>query len=93
MQGEVSALRLSEQRVDVRTALGDKSIEYDYLVYAAGSSIDLDSVKGAREHGSVSPAKMPRAPLRFGSLNCRTTRKSSSAAAGSRLWELTSEIG
>lgn len=39
---------------DARTvSLDDKTITYDYLVYALGSRYDMDSVKGIRDHAYV----------------------------------------
>jgi NADH dehydrogenase FAD-containing subunit len=48
-QGMALALRPERKEVVVETAVGERVIGYDYLVYALGSQVDRDSVPGARQ--------------------------------------------
>lgn len=49
-QASVTAIDTARQRVSVRTGDATETIEYDYLVYALGSTIERDRVRGVREH-------------------------------------------
>lgn len=50
VQGWVTNLVPAAQQVTVRTAAGEETLRYDYLLYTLGSRTDKDSVAGVREH-------------------------------------------
>jgi NADH dehydrogenase FAD-containing subunit len=52
-QAWVKALRPGQREVLVQTAAGEETLRYDILVYALGSTIDRDAVRGIREHAHV----------------------------------------
>lgn len=53
VQGWVTALHPEQQQVSIQTDKGQQQLDYDYLVYALGSTIDRDRVPGVREHTYV----------------------------------------
>jgi NADH dehydrogenase FAD-containing subunit len=48
--GTATHIDVAQHRVDVQMAAGVQSLEYDYLLYALGSTIERDSVPGVREY-------------------------------------------
>ena len=53
VQGWVTAIHPAQHSVEVKTDAGTRQIDYDYLIYALGSTIDRDSVRGVSEHAYV----------------------------------------
>ena len=50
LQGWVTAIDPSQQRVSVQTAAGEQWLSYHYLVNALGSRVDRQTVPGVDEH-------------------------------------------
>ena len=50
VQGRVTQLLPNDNAVVLNATTGDQTLTYDRLVYALGSHIDMDAVKGVREH-------------------------------------------
>ncbi|HEX9246570.1 MAG TPA: FAD-dependent oxidoreductase, partial [bacterium] len=50
LQGTVDALQPSQRRITVQAAEGLRSVGYDYLIYALGSSVSVGGVPGVREY-------------------------------------------
>src|SRR5436853_1735099 len=50
LRGTVAALQPSQRQVTVQTGEGVRSVGYDYLIYALGSSVSTDGAPGAREY-------------------------------------------
>ena len=50
VQGWMAEMQPDKNCITVATASGEEDVHYDYLVYALGSAIDMDSVEGVREH-------------------------------------------
>jgi NADH dehydrogenase FAD-containing subunit len=48
--GRAVAVDRAERRIEVLGGAGREDLTYDTLVYAAGSSVDLDAVPGVRRH-------------------------------------------
>jgi NADH dehydrogenase len=57
-RGWVTGLDLDARRVQVETDEGPRTVEYDYLIYALGSTVDTHTVPGVAEHAHTlgSPA-------------------------------------
>ena len=51
LEGEVAGLDLTEQTVTVATAIGQRTLPYDRLVFALGSQLLRPNVPGLAEHG------------------------------------------
>ena len=49
-QGQVTAIDANGRSVQCQTHSGPETITYDYLIYALGSRVNVDSVAGVREH-------------------------------------------
>ncbi len=49
-QGHVSQVNPTQHSVTVQTKTGNVALEYDYLLYALGSTIERDRVPGVRDH-------------------------------------------
>ncbi len=60
VRGTVIGLDAARRRLEVQTDGGPQPIAYDHLVYALGSTIDLDNLPGAREYAHVLTATGPR---------------------------------
>ncbi len=50
VQGFVDAINTTQHMISVNTAESTQQIPYDYLVYTAGSMIDMTSIPGIHEH-------------------------------------------
>ncbi len=64
MQGLVTALDPQTRALTVKTAAGDQSLGYDYLIYALGSSVDMSVLPGLREHALSLASEATAAQLR-----------------------------
>jgi NADH dehydrogenase FAD-containing subunit len=58
--GRVDRIDPYERRVIVAADGRERSLPYDYLVYALGSHVDVDSVPGVREHAFTADAASAR---------------------------------
>ena len=60
VQGRVTSIQPNVKTLTVETAGGAKTLPYDTLIYALGSTIERDRVPGVREHAYTLSAKGPR---------------------------------
>ena len=50
LRGEVNAIHIHQREVLAQTDSGMQRLPYDYLLYTAGSTIDLDCIPGLRQY-------------------------------------------
>lgn len=60
LQGTVTGLDPAAHTVGVQTPTGQRSLRYDYLLYALGSVTDIDQIPGVRAHAYVLSAAGPQ---------------------------------
>ena len=64
VQGWVTAINPDHNTVSVRTATGESTLPYDYLIYALGSATDKTSVPGVADHAYSIGAEADAGKLR-----------------------------
>lgn len=61
VQGWVTAVSATQSTITIHTPSGDRQMNFDYLIYALGSSVATDTVPGIQEHaitlGSLQTAR------------------------------------
>ncbi len=68
LHARVKAILARQRQVTVTTAAGRQRLAYDYLLYTAGSTIDLESVPGVGEHAFTLTPEGPRSAVALKSL-------------------------
>ncbi len=53
LQAWVSGIDLEAHKIELDSDSGDRTLDYDYLIYALGSQVDQTSVPGVRQHAYV----------------------------------------
>lgn len=53
VHGRVSSIQLGAKTLSVQTSAGTRTLAYDTLVYALGSTIERDRVPGVRQHAYI----------------------------------------
>ena len=62
-QGWVTTIDANGRSLKVQTAEGTENVAYDYLIYALGSRVNVDSVPGVQEYAYTLDASGPQAAL------------------------------
>jgi NADH dehydrogenase FAD-containing subunit len=91
VQGRVSQIDPNAHQVTAQTAQGAQTLFYDKLVYALGSTVDLDAVPGVREH-AFSLSGTDAAQKLFGKLRTNPNARVVLCGGGLTGIELASEI-